>query len=47
MAMKKITLTAAIATALLFTLAVGMASVPTNPTGVYVFGQYGSPPPIW
>jgi len=45
--MKKIKLTAAIAIALLFTLAFGMASVPSNPTGVYVFGQYGNPPPIW
>ena len=48
-AMKKIALTAAISTALLFALATGMATVPTpshSPPN-YVFGHYGSIPQVW
>ncbi len=47
--MAKITFTAAVATALLFALATGMATVPTpshSPPN-YVFGHYGSVPPVW
>ena len=46
-AMKKIALTAAISTALLFALAAGTASVPTNSHGDYVFGHSASLPPVW
>ena len=46
-AMKKIALTAAIATALLFALAAVTASVPTNASGPYVFGHVGSLQPLW
>jgi hypothetical protein len=48
-AMKKIALTAAISTALLFALATGMATVPTpsHSPPKYVFGHYGSVPPVW
>ena len=46
-AMKKITLTAALATALFFALAAGTASVPINLPGGYIFGHHGSLPPVW
>jgi hypothetical protein len=45
--MKRITFTAAVATALLLALAAGTASVPTNSPRDYVFGHYGSLPPVW
>jgi len=45
--MKKIKLTAAIAAALLFALAAGMASVLTHAPHDYVSGHYGSLPPVW
>jgi hypothetical protein len=46
-AMKRITFTAAVAAALLFALAAGVESVPTNSPRGYVFGHYGSLPPVW
>jgi hypothetical protein len=45
--MKKITTTAAVAAALLFTLATGMATVPTNSPQHYVFGHQGSVLQVW
>jgi len=45
--MNKITITAAIAVVLLFTIASGLATVPTNPPQHYVFGHYGSVLPVW
>jgi hypothetical protein len=45
--MKKITITAAVAAALFFTLATGMASVPTNSAPHYVFGHHGSTLAVW
>jgi hypothetical protein len=46
-AMKKVTITAAVAAALLFTLATGMATVPTNSFPHYVFGHHGTVLPVW
>jgi hypothetical protein len=47
-AMKKVILTAAVAAALVFALAVGTMGVPaTSSSGKYVFGHYGSLPPVW
>jgi hypothetical protein len=45
--MNKFTITAAIAVALLFTIATGLATVPTDSPPHYVFGHYGSVPPLW
>jgi hypothetical protein len=45
--MKKITITAAIAAALLFTVATGLATVPTDSPRHYVFGHHGSVLPLW
>ena len=39
--MKKVTITAAIAAALLFTVATGLATVPTDSPRHYVFGHHG------
>ena len=46
-AMKKVTITAAIAAALLFTVATGLATVPTDSPRQYVFGHHGSVLPVW
>jgi hypothetical protein len=45
--MKKVTVIAAVAAALLFTLANGLATAPTNTPSPYVFGHYGSVQPLW
>ena len=45
--MKKVTVIAAVAAALLFTLASGLATAPTNTPYPYVFGHYGSVQPLW
>jgi hypothetical protein len=45
--MKKVTIIASVAAALLFTLATGMASVPTNSPSHYVFGHSGRILPLW
>jgi hypothetical protein len=46
-AMKKIMLTAAVAAALFFVLAAGMASVPTNSPSTYQLVHSASLPPVW
>jgi hypothetical protein len=46
-AMKKVTVIAAVAVALLFTLATGMATVSTSSPPHYVFGHHGSVQPLW
>jgi len=46
-AMKKIMLTAAVAAALFFVLAAGMASVPTNSPSTYQVVHSASLPPVW
>jgi hypothetical protein len=45
-AVKKITLTLAVATALLLALASGIRSVPTNSPRPDVFGHYGNLTPV-
>jgi hypothetical protein len=45
--MNKIILAGSITAALLFTLATGMATAPTNSPSHYVFGHHGSVLAVW